>query len=84
MCKVCGGDDKLCGGGDDLTPGEIGFAATCPAVTPVAGAGMSCASTIVTLGDLVECVVCVTEFKADCMDRAQLPSVVSYPIDCSP
>lgn len=81
-CKACGGGDHTCGGGDDLTPAAIGFAPNCPSIT-VPG-GPSCAATITTLQDIVTSVGCVTEFKADCMDRASVPAVASYPAECNP
>jgi hypothetical protein len=96
ICKACGGADKACdatvvavsappvvgsGGSDDLTPAAIGFAAQCPSVT-VPG-GSSCGQTITTLADLVECVDCVTEFKADCVDALQVPQSAAYPTECN-
>jgi len=97
ICKACGGTDQRCdqtviaangtpvpgsGGGDDFTPGDIGFPRTCASVTRPGGA--SCAQTISTLADLVECVDCVTEFEVDCMDAAAVPLLVEYPSECSP
>src|SRR6185369_671368 len=63
ICKACGGADKLCNGTGDLTPAQIGFAPTCPSVT-IPG-GSACGGPISTLQDIVDCVDCVTEFKAD-------------------
>jgi hypothetical protein len=80
MCSSCGGADRACGGGDDLTPVQIGFASTCPSVTIPGGA--SCGGSIGTLQDLVTCVDCVTEFKADCLDPLAVPAVRAYPSEC--
>jgi hypothetical protein len=81
LCKACGGADRLCGGGDDLTPAQIGFAATCPNVT--VPSGPTCAHAIGTVQDIVDCVDCVTEFKADCLDPLTVPSLESYPTECN-
>lgn len=81
LCSTCGGGDRVCGGGDDLTPATIGFAATCPSVTPPGGT--SCGGTVGTLQQLVNCVSCVTNYKADCVDRIASPSVDAYPDECS-
>ncbi len=82
VCKACGGPDALCNGTGDLTPAAIGSAPTCPNVTVPGGA--SCGGAITTLTDLVDCSFCVTEFKVDCMDRAQVPGLVVYPAECNP
>lgn len=99
VCKACGGADKLCdqsvtgvnpltpafpgsGNADDLTPAAIGFPATCPDVT-VPG-GPSCSGAVTTLADLVECLACVTEFKVDCLTRAQIPQFGPLPAECNP
>ncbi len=82
ICKACGGADGLCDGNADLTPAAIGSAPTCPSVTIPGGA--SCGGSISTLTDLVDCAFCVTEFKVDCMDRAQIPGLLSYPGECNP
>ena len=81
ICKACGGADRVCGGGDDLTPGQIGFSSSCPNVTIPGGA--SCAHSIITLQDIVDCVDCVTEFKADCLDALSVPDIKSYPSECN-
>ena len=65
-----------------MTPAQIGFASTCPSVTVPGGA--SCAHAIQNLQDIVQCVDCLAEFKADCTDRAQVPEFASYPPECSP
>jgi hypothetical protein len=80
ICKACGGADKACGGGDDFTPAQIGFASTCPAVTVPGGA--ACGGPITDLQSIVDCVDCVTEFKVDCVDRAQVPQFIGYPSEC--
>jgi len=83
MCRACGGGDKLCGGGDDFDPAtEIGFQATCDTVTIPGGA--SCAGSVTTLQDLVDCALCVTEFEVDCMDRTTVQGFETYPAECSP
>jgi hypothetical protein len=82
ICRACGGPDKLCNGVGDLTPSDIGFAASCPAVSPIAGS--SCAGAVVTLNDLVACIDCVADFKTDCADVAAVPELVSpYPATCN-
>ena len=83
LCKACGGSDKLCNGTGDYDPqSQIGFQASCDAVTVPGGA--SCAGPVTTLQDLVDCVGCVTEFKVDCMDRATVPEFETYPAECNP
>jgi DNA-binding beta-propeller fold protein YncE len=81
ICKACGGADQSCSGAGDLSLAAIGFVASCPDVTPPGGA--SCDGAITTLQDLVDCVDCVTEFKVDCMDRAQVPQFGAYPTECT-
>ncbi len=81
ICKACGGPDQLCDGIDDISPVTIGFPATCPAVTVPGGA--ACGGPITDLDSLVDCVDCVTEFKVDCADRAQVPQFASYPSECN-
>src|SRR6185436_15580292 len=66
----------------DLTPAQIGFAPTCPSVT-IPG-GSACGGPISTLQDIVDCVDCVTEFKADCLDPIAVPSLKTYPAECNP
>ena len=82
ICKACGGPDKICGGADDSTPVEIGFAPTCPDVSPPGAP--SCAHAVTTLSDLVTCVDCVTEAKVDCASLATVPAFVSPPAECGP
>ncbi len=82
ICKACGGPDGLCGGGDGVGPSQIGFAATCPEVAPLAGSG--CGATIGTLDELVRCVDCVADFRTDCADVAAIPSLVGFPVTCNP
>ncbi len=79
ICVKCGGD-SVCGGAEAQTPSAIGFASTCPNVTIPGGA--SCAGTINTLQELVDCVACVTEFKADCVEPLGAPTLESYPSEC--
>ncbi len=80
ICRACGGADKDCGGGDDLASAAIGFPADCPSVT-IPG-GSACGGPVADLQGIVDCVDCVAEFKADCVDRIQLPGLVAYPSDC--
>src|SRR5689334_4863451 len=82
ICAACGGADGACGGSDDLTPGAIGFVASCPAVTPVGAT--SCGHAIATASDVVDCVDCVAEFEVDCADRLAVPTVAAYPTECNP
>jgi hypothetical protein len=82
ICNACGGADKLCGGGDDFTPAQIGFATNCPDVTPPGAP--SCAHTITTLQDVVDCVDCVTEFEVDCAISVAVPALTAYPTECNP
>lgn len=80
ICAQCGGADRLCGGGDDFTPSAIGFPAACPSVTVPGGA--SCAGAVTTLDELVACVDCVMEFKADCLDAISALDLGTYPAEC--
>jgi hypothetical protein len=82
MCKACGGADKLCGGGDDIPLASIGFPASCPAVT-IPGGGIACGGANDSLQDIVNCTLCVNEFKADCLDPLSIPSQRSYPDECN-
>ncbi len=81
ICQTCGGDDGVCGGTGDLTPATIGFAPTCPSVTIPGGA--ACGGTIGNLQALVNCVSCVTSFKADCTDALAVPNLEAYPAGCN-
>jgi hypothetical protein len=76
LCKACGGADALCGGETDLTPAEIGFPTSCPAVA-------GCAGTVADLGDLVDCVDCVTDREVDCAALAAVPGLAAYPAACA-
>jgi hypothetical protein len=69
------------GGSDDLAASDIGFAPTCDSVTMPGGA--TCGGPVTTLAELVECVGCVTEFDADCIDLGAAQSFVDYPLECS-
>jgi hypothetical protein len=81
ICAACGGADQQCGGDDDVAVSAIGFPSTCEDVTPPGGA--SCAASVATLTDLVECVRCVTEYAVDCTDRGAAQPFASYPNECS-
>jgi len=80
LCNACGGADAACGGSDDLTPAQIGFAASCPSVT-VPG-GSACGGPIGDLSALVDCVACVTEFDVDCVDSLGVHALDPYPAEC--
>jgi hypothetical protein len=97
ICKVCGGPLKACqtgfppavpgdGMADDFTPAQVGFPASCPAVTVPPGpstAAVPCSATVTTLEDLIRCVDCVTEFKVDCIERAKVPGFGALPAECN-
>jgi hypothetical protein len=76
VCRACGGSDRACGGGDDLAPLEIGLPPVCPAVG-------GCGGVIAGLDTLVDCVTCVTEFKADCVTPLAVPAFAAYPAACN-
>jgi hypothetical protein len=80
ICKSCGGADRLCNGNGDLAPSDIGFPSSCPAVT-VPG-GSSCAGSVGTLSQLVDCVDCVATFDDRCVDAAAVPGQTAYPSQC--
>ncbi len=82
ICAACGGPDKACGGPDDLTRAQIGFAATCPNLDPP-GPAPACGGAVSSLEDIVECVDCVTGFKADCVSAAGAPAAGAYPPECN-
>ena len=89
ICKACGGSDKACGGTDgvgnanDILPSDIGVdPAGCPDVT-VPGGG-SCSTDFTTTQQVVDCLVCVDMFKADCLAAATYPSEFgAYPSVCN-
>jgi hypothetical protein len=68
---------------DDFLAEELGFVSECPDVT-VPNGGPACARPITTLVDIIECLDCVAEFKADCMNALQVPQYVPYPAECNP
>lgn len=83
-CKRCGGADDLCDGIDDFTALQIGFENDCTDLTVPFG-GPSCKQDpVTTLAELVTCVDCVTEYRVDCLDRAQVPQFGAFPAECSP
>ena len=85
ICQACGStstDGVTCVPGG-FTPAQIGFAGTCPSVTVPFG-GPACGGAIATLSDLVRCVDCITEFKADCLDAVMRPDQAgSFPAECA-
>jgi hypothetical protein len=82
ICAVCGGPDGVCGGGDDVTLADAGAPDRCPPVT-VPG-GSACGGPIATMGDLVDCVGCLTLFGVSCSDRVAIPAFATYPAECNP
>jgi len=80
--KACQGPDSFFGTDDDLMRTDIGFVDPCPGVTVPGGA--SCRHAVDSLGDVIACVDCVTEFKTDCADRAAVPAFgAPYPAECN-
>ncbi len=87
ICKGCGaGGDQDANGVCDLAPtfgaAEIGFEPDCPDVT-VPGSPTTCFAIVTTLGDLIACVDCVTDFAVDCASALPAPALFSYPPECS-
>ncbi len=82
ICKACGGADKNCDGANDFTPNEIGFAPSCPDVTPPGAS--SCAGAVTTLQELTACVDCVATFASDCSAFATAATIAPYPPECAP
>lgn len=87
VCTACGGEDEACGGltggqPNDVTPAEFGFPASCPSVT-VPG-GQECGLAIDGTQDALDCMVCLSDFKADCATAAGVAQLVSYPAVCDP
>ncbi len=83
LCKACGGPDKVCGGADDFLPSAIGFAGSCPNVTPP-GAPAPCTATIAGVQDVATCLACVTGFDVGCATLAAVPALAPYPAECAP
>jgi cysteine-rich repeat protein len=81
--KACGGDDKSLGTSDDLSLAATGGTVFCPGLD-IPGAGADCHGTIGNMQDLAECLRCVTEFKADCADRASFPTAGALQAECNP
>jgi hypothetical protein len=88
ICKACGAggdenEDNVCDmPASGFSPANIGFEPDCLDVT-VPGSGMSCAGTVTTLGDLIACVNCLTQFEAACTAHLGAASETSYPSECS-
>ena len=88
ICEACGagGDadgDNVCDAPlSAFTPGAIGFEPDCPDAT-VPGSASSCVRTVSTLGDLIACVDCITEFDVDCSTALAVPALTTYPAECS-
>ncbi len=76
-----GGTVAGSGGHDDVTPAAVGFTGVCPDVTIPGGA--NCCKPVQTLADLVTCVDCVAEYKADCVGYAAVPGLAPYPVECT-
>jgi hypothetical protein len=88
ICTACGagGDadqDGLCDLAPPFGPTEIGFETDCPDNT-VPSSGLSCGAPVDTLGALIACVDCVTEFEVDCATDLAVPALTSYPAVCNP
>jgi len=83
-CKRCGGADGLCNGIDDFTAAQIGFENDCHDVVVPFGGPSCMQDPVTTLTELVTCVDCVTEYRVDCLDRAQVPQFGAFPAECSP
>ena len=81
ICKACGGKDKTCGTSDDLSLDAIGFETDCPDV--VVPSGGSCGGAILGLGDVVNCVDCVAQFKAECVTAIGAPGATAAPPQCT-
>jgi hypothetical protein len=82
--KACAGADKVFGGSGantDFLPSEIGFAATCAPVDPLA-AELAFDGAILTLMDVVTCAARVAGYEVDCADRAAVPWLETYPAEC--
>lgn len=88
ICAACGagGDadkNNVC---DDplsaFAPLAIGFEPECPDAT-VPGAPASCKLTIGTLTDLITCVDCLTDFEVQCTTDIPVPTLTTYPAECS-
>ncbi len=79
-CKACGGPDRECNDIEDQQPSVFGAPADCPDVQVPGGA--ACAGPITTLTHVVNCALCVTEFKAACLDALSVPQLESYPSEC--
>jgi hypothetical protein len=87
ICKGCGaGGDRDADGLCDLAPAfgaaAIGFEPDCPDVT-VPGSPTTCFTTVTTLGDLIACMDCVSDFAVDCAGAIPAPATFAYPPECS-
>jgi hypothetical protein len=88
ICQACGagGDadkDAACDvPAGAFSPTAIGFEPDCPDVT-VPGSPTSCAVTVSTLANLIDCVDCVTEFAVDCAAALGVPAQTAYPAECN-
>jgi hypothetical protein len=87
ICKACGGGgDADANGVCDLpggfSPAAIGFEPTCPDMT-VPSTGEPCVSVVGSLGTLIACVDCVTDFAVDCAADIAVPAQISYPPECN-
>jgi len=82
ICRACGGPDGACDGVADQVPADLGFLATCPDVTPPGGA--SCAAPVTELGNVVDCIGCVTRFASVCAESISVPAFEPYAPTCMP
>jgi hypothetical protein len=88
ICKACGaGGDADKDGRCDLpaqgfSPTAIGFEPDCPDMV-VPSTGTPCSAVVNTLGALITCVDCVTEFAMDCAADVAVPGQAVYPTECN-
>lgn len=87
ICKACGaGGDADEDGQCDLpaqgfSPAAIGFEPDCPSMI-VPSSGAACNAVVDSLGALIACVDCVTEFTMDCATALAVPNATAYPAEC--
>lgn len=88
ICKACGaggdadGDGQCDVPGGAFTPAAIGFEPDCPDMV-VPSTGTPCSNPVGTLGDLIACVDCVTEFATDCAAALVAPAATPYAPQCN-
>lgn len=88
ICAACGAggdadEDNLCDApGSAFSPAAIGFEPDCVSAT-VPSTLTSCAGAVTSLGDLITCVDCLTDFEVECTTDLAVPAVAAYPAECS-